>query len=213
MNACRSMRVPDRSRGAASGTADDDRIDREADYRATSCKRGEQTSCNHPRDRNPGRERHHPTMTNPKHSGRENPMSATRATSTCFCLGPISGSHQGPQPERLHSKAGYMAAPERFAETSDSSLAPRAPSIHGTLYGPAVRCTNDAVVVPRTKMARANGHQARESFNPSIEPAQCPLRCNGLLETPDCFQRLEGRQRRACQKTGSRIPRRSLLLW
>ena len=25
-----------------------------------------------------------------------------------------------------------MAAPERFAKTSDSSLAPRAPSIHGT---------------------------------------------------------------------------------
>ena len=37
-----------------------------------------------------------------------------------LCLGPISGSHQGPRPERLHSEAGYMAAPERFAETSDS---------------------------------------------------------------------------------------------
>jgi hypothetical protein len=31
---------------------------------------------------------------------------------------------------RLHSKAGYMAAPERFAE-SQIPLAPRAPSIHG----------------------------------------------------------------------------------
>jgi len=27
----------------------------------------------------------------------------------------------GQQPKRLHSKAGYMAAPERFAQTSDSS--------------------------------------------------------------------------------------------
>src|SRR5208337_1275329 len=62
----------------------------------------------------------------------ENPRSATRAKSACFWLGPISGSHQGQQPKRLHSKAGYMAAPERFAETSDSPLAPRAPSIHGT---------------------------------------------------------------------------------
>jgi hypothetical protein len=33
--------------------------------------------------------------------------------------------------QRLHSKAEYMAAPERFAEMSDFSLAPRAPSIHG----------------------------------------------------------------------------------
>ena len=34
--------------------------------------------------------------------------------------------------KRPHSKAEYMAAPERFAEMSDFSLAPRAPSIHGT---------------------------------------------------------------------------------
>ena len=32
----------------------------------------------------------------------------------------ISESHQGQRPQWLHSKAGYMAAPERFAETSDS---------------------------------------------------------------------------------------------
>src|SRR5450756_1535158 len=44
---------------------------------------------------------------------------------------PISGLHQGQRPKRLHSKAEYMAAPERFAERSDFSLAPRAPSIHG----------------------------------------------------------------------------------
>ena len=30
-------------------------------------------------------------------------------------------SHQGLQPQRLHSKAGYMAASERFAERPDSS--------------------------------------------------------------------------------------------
>src|SRR5262249_1776259 len=33
---------------------------------------------------------------------------------------PISGSHQAQQPQRLHSKAEYMAAPERFAKRSDS---------------------------------------------------------------------------------------------
>src|ERR1700738_1215625 len=71
-------------------------------------------------------------MRNGRDRRSENPRSATRAKSACFWLGPLSGSHQGQQPKRLHSKAGYMAAPERFAETSDSPLAPRAPSIHGT---------------------------------------------------------------------------------
>jgi len=36
----------------------------------------------------------------------------------------------GPAAKRLRSKAGYMAAPERFAQ-SQIPLAPRAPSIHG----------------------------------------------------------------------------------
>src|SRR5262244_3492290 len=49
-----------------------------------------------------------------------------------FGWDPISGSHQGQRPQRPHSKAAYMAAPERFAEMSDFFLAPRAPSIHGT---------------------------------------------------------------------------------
>jgi hypothetical protein len=41
-------------------------------------------------------------------------------------LGPISGSHQGQQPQRLHLKAGYMAAPVSFREkVRFFSLAPR----------------------------------------------------------------------------------------
>jgi hypothetical protein len=50
-----------------------------------------------------------------------------------FDWDPISGLHQGQQPERLHSKAEYMAAPERFAERQ-IHLASRAPSIHGTYF-------------------------------------------------------------------------------
>src|SRR3974377_685559 len=46
-----------------------------------------------------------------------------------FFWDPISGLHQGQQPKRLHSKAEYMAAPERFAELSDFSLAPRAVAV------------------------------------------------------------------------------------
>src|SRR5438132_4526498 len=67
-------------------------------------------------------------MRNGRDRRSENPLRATRGKNACFCLGPISGSHQGPQPERLHSEAEYMAAPERFAKRSESSLAPRAPA-------------------------------------------------------------------------------------
>src|SRR5262249_13140772 len=49
-----------------------------------------------------------------------NPLCATRGKSACFWLEPISGSHQGPQPERLHLEAEYMAAPVSFRERSDS---------------------------------------------------------------------------------------------
>src|SRR3984893_11457569 len=59
-------------------------------------------------------------MRNGRDRRSENPRSATRGKNACLWLGPISGAHQGQQPQRLHSKAGYMAAPERFAETSDS---------------------------------------------------------------------------------------------
>jgi hypothetical protein len=54
-----------------------------------------------------------------------------------FVWDPISGLHQGQQPKRLRSKVEYMAAPERFAEMPDFSLAPQAPSIHGPSLHPA----------------------------------------------------------------------------
>src|SRR3984893_14119473 len=59
-------------------------------------------------------------MRNGRDRRSENPRSATRGKNACLCLGPISGSHQGQQPQRLHSNAGYIAAPERFAKKSDS---------------------------------------------------------------------------------------------
>src|SRR6266498_3651686 len=52
--------------------------------------------------------------------------------------GPISGSHQGQRSKRPHSKAGYMTAPERFAD-SQIPLAPRAPSIHDPTPPPWTR--------------------------------------------------------------------------
>src|SRR5262249_45996062 len=52
----------------------------------------------------------------------------------------------GPAVKRPHSKAGYMTAPERFAD-SQIPLAPRAPSIHAkkeraSLFGTDQRITS-----------------------------------------------------------------------
>src|SRR5665811_1411224 len=55
-----------------------------------------------------------------------------RSSSAQSEAAPNEESKRLEQPQRLHSKAEYMAAPERFAEMPDFSLAPRASSIHGT---------------------------------------------------------------------------------
>src|SRR5215471_685548 len=83
-------------------------------------------------------------MTTLMRNGRDRRSGRTRFVpreerARAFGWDPISGSHQGQRPQRPHSKAVYMAAPERFAEMSDSSLAPRAPSIHGTKLPSDVR--------------------------------------------------------------------------
>ena len=48
----------------------------------------------------------------------------------------------GPAAKRLHSKAEYMTAPERFAD-SQIPLAPRAPSIHDPLAHRSPPRSND----------------------------------------------------------------------
>src|SRR5438105_3191925 len=101
-------------------------------------------------------------MRNGRDRRSENPLRATRGKNACFCLGPISGSHQGPQPERLHSEAEYMAAPERFAKRSESSLAPRAPSIHGTKLARAY-----ATACPLPAEADTGVLEARSWFDPT----------------------------------------------
>jgi hypothetical protein len=63
----------------------------------------------------------------------------SRGKNACSCLGPISGSHQGQRPQRLHrTEASLQAKTGRIhgctrtlRKKSDFSLAPRAPSIHG----------------------------------------------------------------------------------
>jgi hypothetical protein len=68
----------------------------------------------------------------------------------------------GPAAKRLHSKAGYMAAPERFAD-SQIPLAPRAPSIHDPLQKRKPICGPQGDV---TANARSR-FDWRHLFNPS----------------------------------------------
>jgi hypothetical protein len=69
-------------------------------------------------------------MRNGRDRRSENPGWATRRKSARFCLGPISGSHQGQRPD------GCIQRPDTWLHPNASlicqiPLAPRAPSIHG----------------------------------------------------------------------------------
>src|SRR3954451_7463344 len=92
-------------------------------------------------------------MRNGRDRRSENPLGATRGKSACFWLGPISGSHQGQQPQRLHSKAGYMAAPERFAKSQTLF-----PCTAGAAY---------AAVCPVLAEADMRAQQVRSRFDPN----------------------------------------------
>jgi len=69
-------------------------------------------------------------MRNGRDRRSENPFWATARKERVVLVGTDQRITSGPAAKRLHSKAGYMAAPERVAD-SQIPLAPRAPSIHG----------------------------------------------------------------------------------
>src|SRR5208282_2579161 len=68
-------------------------------------------------------------MRNGRDRRSENPFWATAKKERVVLFGTDQRITSGPAAKRLHSKAGYMAAPERFAD-SQIPLAPRAPAIH-----------------------------------------------------------------------------------
>ena len=78
-------------------------------------------------------------MRNGRDRRSENPSGPTRYLSACCCPGPISGSHQGQQPLRLHRNRGNPPSENRpytwlhpnASQKVRFALAPRAPSIHG----------------------------------------------------------------------------------
>src|SRR6202022_3359411 len=90
-----------------------------------------------------------------------------RGKNAVVLFGPISGSHQGPQPERLHLEAGYMAAPVSFRERSDSFPLHRGRRPYMARLGSAwLRESIPLTGVKRTAMLRrgnaCNWHQAAE---------------------------------------------------
>src|SRR5271169_5470058 len=74
-------------------------------------------------------------MRNGRDRRSENPLLGHARKERVVLVGTDQRITSGPAAKRLHSKAGYMAAPERFAD-SQIPLAPRAPSIHGPFRKP-----------------------------------------------------------------------------
>src|SRR5882672_2176355 len=77
-------------------------------------------------------------MRNGRDRRSENPFLGHARKERVSLFGTDQRITSGPAATRLHSKAEYMTAPERFAD-SQIPLAPRAPSIHDPMYGPAKR--------------------------------------------------------------------------
>src|ERR1700736_4771211 len=68
-------------------------------------------------------------MRNGRDRRSENPLLGHARRERVVLIGTDQRITSGPAAKRLHSKAEYMTAPERFAD-SQIPLAPRAPSIH-----------------------------------------------------------------------------------
>src|SRR3954465_875661 len=83
-------------------------------------------------------------MRNGRDRRSENPSLGHARKERVSLFGTDQRITSGPAARRPHSKAEYMTAPERFAD-SQIPLAPRAPSIHdsvqpgGAIFGPGHR--------------------------------------------------------------------------
>src|SRR6202158_5067705 len=90
-------------------------------------------------------------MRNGRDRRSENPLMGHARKERVVLVGTDQRITSGPAVKRPHSKAGYMTAPERFAD-SQIPLAPRAPSIHDPMQtlpatGPSIRSTTGASVM------------------------------------------------------------------
>src|SRR5262245_38398020 len=88
-------------------------------------------------------------MRNGRDRRSENPSLGHAKKERVSLFGTDQRITSGPVARRPHSKAEYMTAPERFAD-SQIALAPRAPSIHDRFWSPLMAFANgDSVALTR----------------------------------------------------------------
>src|SRR6266446_1635465 len=98
-------------------------------------------------------------MRNGRDRRSENPFLGHARKERVSLFGTDQRITSGPAATRLHSKAEYMTAPERFAD-SQIPLAPRAPSIHDPMLHHLQRCPRSVQIqfswlaTPRTTGGR-----------------------------------------------------------
>src|ERR1019366_6416862 len=103
-------------------------------------------------------------MRNGRDRRSENPFLGHAKKERVNLFGTDQRITSGPAAKRLHSKAEYMTAPERFAD-SQIPLAPRAPSIHD----PKGAGRPSSAVIHRAGINRAGDSACgRESIEQSI---------------------------------------------
>src|SRR5882762_6919685 len=104
-------------------------------------------------------------MRNGRDRRSENPFLGHARKERVSLFGTDQRITSGPAATRLHSKAEYMTAPERFAD-SQIPLAPRAPSIHD----PEPDLLASAMRPPRLQKYTTSGILAASSPYPTGNP-------------------------------------------
>src|SRR5467141_3573341 len=124
-------------------------------------------------------------MRNGRDRRSENPFLGHARKERVSLFGTDQRITSGPAATRLHSKAEYMTAPERFAD-SQIPLAPRAPSIHdpkpnirgAAIRSPTAMTSSTAVVTFQTRHAEP-GHGFSGSF--FVQRATAPFQIVGII--------------------------------
>src|SRR6267378_3498930 len=111
-----------------------------------------------------------PLMRNGRDRRSENPLLGHAKKERVSLFGTDQRITSGPAARRPHSKAEYMTAPERFAD-SQIPLASRAPSIHDPYATSRLSLGATASSFPR----QATGPARDERINGGTKPALIPV--------------------------------------
>src|SRR3984957_13209130 len=101
-------------------------------------------------------------MRNGRDRRSENPLLGHAKKERVLLFGTDQRITSGPAAKRPHSKAEYMTAPERFAD-SQIPLAPRAPSIHDPYLPPSDQVAREGLAYFKQTAERQGSVRARRS--------------------------------------------------